>query len=108
MFRKIIGKLNVFPHYTDTMLKMLNVITLFLFMFVGSVMPYASAKGAALALNQNPEEQAFSNPIFEEEIHHQATQTFFIRTTVVELSFPHYVGLKPQIDIVDVLKPPLA
>lgn len=105
---KIIGKLIVFPHDSDTMLKKLNLITLFLFMFVGSVMPYAAAKGAALALTQNPEEQTFVNPIFEEEIHHEESPTFFIKTIVVEISFPRHIALKPQVVLVDVLKPPLA
>ena len=90
------------------MLKMLIVVTLFLFMLVGSLMPYASAKGAALTLAQNPEEKTFNNSFFEEEIHHEENQTVFIRTDEIEISFPHYVSLKPQIENVDVLKPPLA
>ncbi len=105
---KIIGKLIVFAHYSDTMLKKLNIITLFLFMFVGSVMPYAAAKGAGDALTQTAEEQAFVNPIFEEEIHHEQAPTFYIKTIVVEISFPHHIDLKPQVVLVDVLKPPRA
>lgn len=87
---------------------MLNVVTLFLFMFVGSVMPYATAKGAATTFAQNPEERSFTNPVFEEEIHHEESPTFYINTTVIELPYPLHVVMKPQIVTVDVLKPPLA
>ena len=90
------------------MLKVLNVITLTLFIFIASIAPYSAANGAALAFSENTEERDLSTQIYEEEIFHQKAEVFFMKITVKDLYFPHYITLCPQIVFLDILKPPLA
>lgn len=101
---KIIGNLNVIPHYS-AMLKVLNFFTLFIFIVFLTVAPYASAK---TSVSEQTTEEYLSSQIFEEEIHHKSTTIIVIRASVVKISFPHFLVLKPQYVSIDFLKPPLS
>lgn len=89
------------------MLKVFNVISILLFVLVASAAPYVSAKGAALAFAQNPEErtaQGANN--LEEEIHHTTAHSIYIVSVEVIVTYPQVIQLKPQQVLYDVLKPP--
>lgn len=89
------------------MLKTLNRLAIFVFILVAALAPYVSAKGAALAFAQNPEEKVESSKVFEESLSHQEVQPLFVVPLVVaELSYPHYIALKPQLMSHDFRKPP--
>ena len=95
--------------YTEFMLKLVNVISIYIFVLVASAAPYISAKGAALAFAQNPEERTFSNSNFEEEIHHSDAAVFPLYNIVsYSPPFPNYLELVAQNIIIDILKPPSA
>jgi len=95
--------------YTDFMFKTLNVGAVFLFFLVAMASTYVSAKGAAFAFAQNPEERTFSNSNFEEELHHSKMPVFIHTTISMHFSsFPSHIGLIAKKIIIDVLKPPLA
>lgn len=96
-----------FP-YTGNMVKFVNVLAISIFVLVASLAPYVSAKGAALAFAQNPEERTVSNSIFEEEIHHSDLPMIFVESIIVDISYPRHLALTSQNVISDVLKPPLA
>ena len=77
-----------------------------LFVLVVSAAPYVSAKGAALAFAQNPEERTFQGSNLEEEAHHTPAYSFYIVTTEMIFIYPLVKELKPQQVLYDVLKPP--
>lgn len=88
------------------MLKILNVITVLLFVLVASAAPYVSAKGAALAFAQNPEERTAQGANLEEEIHHTTSCSIYIVSVEVIVTYPQVIQLKPQQVLYDILKPP--
>jgi len=90
------------------MLNVLNFLTAVLFVLVVSVTPYATAKGAAVSFAENPEDSTSTNSNFKEEIHHSGIPAIFIHLIAFDCSFPHYLDLKPQYVVNDVLKPPLS
>lgn len=109
MYSKIIGKQNVFSHYSSTMSKALSLVTLLLFLVATSFAPYISSKLQAQALANTTEESGFSNNNFEEEIHHERVSALFIVPTLLkEIPFPRHQILEPQFIVRPAIKPPLA
>lgn len=90
------------------MFKLLSVLTLFLFVAVTTVAPYASTKVAVQVLKNGPNEQTAFGQAFEEEIHLDQICSFFVQTHYIDLTFPIHIEMTPQIASIPVLKPPLA
>ena len=90
------------------MLKVLSHITLFLFVFVASLAPYSSAKGASQAFLEESDERELTNQIDDEEVFYPSIVIFFMETPVKVQYFPSYICLRAQLNIIDILKPPLA
>lgn len=89
------------------MLRVLNILVVMLFVLVASAAPYVSAKGAALAFAQNPEERTSQGTNLKEEIHHTTPFSFYIDSVeLTAMAYPHVIKLKPQQVLYDVLKPP--
>lgn len=89
------------------MLKSLNRLAIFVFIIVAALAPYVSAKGAALAFAQNPEEKVETSSGFEQSLSLQESENHFVAPLVVaEHSYPHYIALKPQLMAHDFRKPP--
>ncbi len=89
------------------MLKNANLLLVYIFIFVASVAPYVSARGAALAFAQNPEETKVSDQSFPKEVFRTEITSFFMNTIVQVILFPFYIALKPQKFLVEILRPPL-
>lgn len=89
------------------MLKNANLLLVYIFIFVASVAPYVSARGASLAFAQTPEETKISGQSFEKEVFRTEITSFFMDTTVQDVLFPFYIALKPQKFLVEILRPPL-
>lgn len=88
------------------MLRVLNIIVVMLFALVASAAPYVSAKGAALAFAQNPEERTSQGANLEEEIHQTTSYSFYIVSVELIVTYPQVIQLKPQQVLYDILKPP--
>jgi hypothetical protein len=88
--------------------KTLNSLLLTIFIFVASAAPYVSARGAALAFAQNPEERDLSNQPKEKEIFRQEITSLVVKITIHEILFPSFIVIKAQAVFDEILRPPIA
>jgi hypothetical protein len=84
------------------------LLTVGIFLLVMAIAPYVSIKGASQAFVQSSKEQTSSSEGFEESINLERGLVLYLANFVMDLSFPLYIGLKSQLVLVDVLKPPLS
>jgi hypothetical protein len=87
--------------------KTLNSLLLTIFIFVAGAAPYVSARGAALAFAQNPEERDLSNQPIEKVISRQEITSLIIKIVIHEILFPSFIAIKAQAVFEDILRPPI-